>query len=268
MSDLIEASHVVFPPVLSSHLAARMGESVNGMRRALKAAVPVMLGGIMTRSASNAEQNFALCQQAYQARHIHQVGVTCILAMLGSKDASDSAMMQGSRLLAAFGSAEQAIITGLGQYARIQPMVAKEVLELVGAVLLETMGRHCAHHQLDAEKMAAVLANLRNKVQALLPRELVNLVELSKPRTQSRWKQSAIFTSDTIMQQILGLRVSAQWYLIASVVLIITGVWVVAVGALQAPPTAQLPAQTDAAQAVETVSAVAEKDAAPLRIIY
>jgi hypothetical protein len=268
MLDLLETIRTIFSPVLGGHLAARMGESASGMKRALQGAVPLMLSGIAAPAALTMTQP-ALRQPSQQpGRNVQPMGVTGILVMLGSKDAPNSAMTQGRHLLATFGNSKQAIVNALSQYARIRPAAVEKLLELVGAVLLETINRYGTHQQLDTEGMVALLTSLRGRAKAMLPRELAGMLELPALHAQPRWKPSPYSTYYSVVQRTLGQYVWAQWYIVASVVLLMAGVGAVALEALQVPSATQMPAPNEASQAGETVSAVAEKDSGPLRTIY
>lgn len=265
MSNLLEAIRLIFPPVLSSHLAARMGESAPAMKRALKGAVPILLSGMAARAAADAGQLLALCQQVQQTGQTGQAGVTSILATLGSKDAPGSAMLQGRRLLASFGSLEQVLVQALGQYAHVRPAVARELLELVGAVLLGALGEHFVQQQLNADKVAMLLSGLQNRIKASLPHGLDNLTAVVDLRAQPRWQVRLIPTSYRVLRRVLGQHGWAQWYAVASVVLGMTGAGLVAVEALRTEPTVQVPTQASAPRAVIAVEAVVAERVAPAR---
>lgn len=265
MSDLLKTVSTTFPPVLNGHLAARLGVSVHSMQRALQGAVPVMLSGLIAVATKNAALVYELCQEVQPA----QAGVTGVLVILGSRDAADSALIQGDRLLkAAFGASEQTIISELSQYANLQPNLVRRLLELVGTSLLGTLGKHAAQHTLTAADITAVLTDLKRQVKALLPRELGGLVEILGLRPASRWNTTPTATAYAVIQQAAAQPTRAQWYIVAMGILLMTGAGLAAFGTMRLGRTARQAEQVAPAQAEQVVTTVATDSPASLRINF
>lgn len=261
MSDLFETIRTTFPPVLSSHLAARLGTSVNSMKRALAGAVPVMLSGLTAVAAKNTTLLYEWCQSVQPIR----TDVTGILVMLGSRDAAGSALQRGEQLLnAAFADAEQAVITAVSQYAQLQPVLVRSLLELVGTTLLGALGRHAAQHALTAQDTAAALVSLQAKTRAMLPSELEGMIEVLGLRPVLRWKTNPTAAAYAVVRQAAAQQPLNRWYMAAMVVLIMTGVGV-AFRALRPMHTAQQAAQTAPAETIQIINKVAAEPGSSLR---
>ncbi|MBO2009092.1 DUF937 domain-containing protein [Hymenobacter negativus] len=265
MSVFLDNVRPIFPPVLSGHLAARMGESVKGMNRALQAAIPVMVSGLIANATTDKAQAFALCQQMQRSSYALHAGVTGTLAMLGDKAAPNSAMAGGSHLLkAAFGSSAQEIICALSNHAQVRPQAMREVLELVGATLLGALGQYASRQELDADGLVGMLMSLRGKAYAMLPSELKNLSVVLGLRSKSRWEVKLGPVTYLVARQTIGPHFWARWYITASLILIMAGVGVAAFKTFHPASTAQLPAQAAPHRPTGTMTIVAKGGRAPL----
>jgi hypothetical protein len=258
MSDLLKTINAIFPPVLSGHLAARLGASLSNMKRVLQGAVPIMLSGLTVVATKKADAAYELCQQVQPA----QADVTGILVMLGSKDAANSSMLQGSHLLqSAFGSAEQAIVDDLSQYAHLQPAQVRTLLELVGAALLGAVNGYAARHALAAEGLAAALVSLKSHVKSMLPHELEGLAEIMGLRMASRWKFNQSAAAYTIIRQATFQRGRAQWYIVAVAMVLMTGV---GAATFEAVRRGRIARQAPATPAVQVADGIVKVNNQPL----
>ncbi|GAB3578202.1 DUF937 domain-containing protein [Hymenobacter daeguensis] len=226
MSDLLAAVSTAFPPVLSGHLAARLGASANSMKRMLGGAVPVMLGGLTRAATQNAALVYELCQPPVRT------DVTGILVMLGGREVAGSPLHLGEELLTvAFGDAEGIVVRELARYAGLQPALVRSLLALVGTALLGVVGKYAACHTLKAEGLATVLEGLKAKTKAMLPAELKDLVQVAGLRPKQPWRISA--TTYAAVRQVAAQQPGARWYVVAAVLLLMTGAGVVVLGALR-----------------------------------
>ena len=174
MSPLFAAIARAFPRELIGHLAARLGEGENGMRRALDGVLPVMMGGMARQAeASDAQLLFEWSNRAYQTKQYGLGGVTRMLGILGSGTAAGSAMLQGETLLLVlFGNSWQTIAVSVSRYAQVKLTTADTLLALVGAVLPSLLGQYAQHNRLSAAAVAMNLIGFKNQLNMLLPAEL------------------------------------------------------------------------------------------------
>ena len=174
MSALFSAIAKAFPRELINHLAARLGEGENGIKRAVEGVLPVMMGG-MARQAetSDAQLLFEWSSRAYQTTQYGLGSVTGMLGILGSGTAAGSAMMQGETLLLVlFGNSWQTIAASVSRYAQVKRTTASTLLTLVGAVLPGLLGQYAEHNRLSAAAVSANLIGIKNQLNTLLPFDL------------------------------------------------------------------------------------------------
>lgn len=95
MSALFPAIAQAFPWELISHLAVRLGEGENGMKRTLGGVFPLLMAR-MARQARTSDARLPLecSNRAYQTTPYGLGSVTGMLGILGSGTAPDSALMQ------------------------------------------------------------------------------------------------------------------------------------------------------------------------------
>lgn len=177
---LLDSVRAAFSRELVGHVAARLGESENGIHRALGGIVPMVLCGLINKAAScEPETIFLFSERAYQLANGRVGSVMGMLAMLGGGVQSGSALRQGEDLLATlFGATVNIIAVPVSTYAGIRPESSMVLLRLVGAVLPAMLGQYAAFHQLNALSFTATLLSLKNKARALLPSGLSGLTGL------------------------------------------------------------------------------------------
>lgn len=174
MTALFTAITRAFPRELISHLAARLGEGENGLKRALDGVLPVMMGGMARQAAtSDAQLLFEWSSRAYLTTQYSVGSVTGILGILGSGRTTGSAMMQGETLLLVlFGNSWQTIAAAVSRYAQVKRTTASTLLTLVGAVLPSLLGQYAERNRLSAAAVAANLIGIKNQLNTLLPLDL------------------------------------------------------------------------------------------------
>jgi hypothetical protein len=222
MADLLETICAIFPRGVVGHLASRLGEGENGVRRAVEGAIPAVLGGLIAKvAAGNVQRVFDLSQRAYQTSQNSLSSVTGLLVLLGSRDAVDSPMAQGRLLVGdLFGVAEPAIVDVLSTHAGIRPTAARTLLEMVAAVLPAVLGQHTLDGRLSVDAAAAALMGLKGRVRAMLPSALAGLIVLPGPWAKPQWFAKSVGSFQVIAQQaaVRG-RMRVQWFLVAIMVL-------------------------------------------------
>lgn len=174
MPKLYAAINRAFPWELISHLAARLGEGENGLKRALEGILPVVVGG-MARQAVNSDAQLLSewSNRAYQATQYGLGSVTGMLGILGSGDGAGSAMTQGETLLLVlFGNSWQTIAISVSHHAHVKRTSAVTLLTLVGAVLPGLLGQYAERNRLSAVAVRANLMGVKNQLNSLLPFDL------------------------------------------------------------------------------------------------
>lgn len=180
MLSLLDSIRAAFSRELVNHVAARMGESENGITKALGGIVPMVLCGLINKAAScESEEMFVLSERAYQLANGRVGSLTGILGMLGGGTYSGSALRQGEHLLSTlFGTWEGSVAAPVSAFAGIRPESAMVLLRMVGAVLPAMLGQYAAHQRLNAYGFMTTLLSLKSQARTLLPAGLRGLTGL------------------------------------------------------------------------------------------
>ena len=180
MLSLLDSIRAAFSRELVNHMAARMGESENGVNKALGGMVPMVLCGLINKAAScEPEEVFALSERAYQLANGRVGSMTSMLGILGRGTYSGSGPQQGEHLLGTlFGTWESSVAVPVGTFAGIRLESATVLLRMVGAVLPAMLGQYAAHQRLNAPGFTATLLGLKSQARALLPAGLRGLTGL------------------------------------------------------------------------------------------
>ncbi|MBF9220841.1 DUF937 domain-containing protein [Hymenobacter ruricola] len=192
MNTLPDTLKTTFSPELVGHLAARLGESEQRTQKALDAAIPVLLGGLVAKAATgSAQELLGLSQQALRLAPAGASTVTGVLGILGSGAAVGGAMWQAEALLVELlGATKTVAQEAVGEFSGVKAATAAALLPLVGAVLPAMLAAHAAAHHLCAQELAAALASWHGQVQKTLPTGqlalLTKLVPEQKPRKAQR----------------------------------------------------------------------------------
>ncbi|MBH8571220.1 DUF937 domain-containing protein [Microvirga sp. STS02] len=223
MSALFSAITRAFPRELISHLAARLGEGENGMKRALQGVLPVMMGGMARKAeASDAQLLFEWSNRAYLTTPYGLGSVTGMLGILGGGQEAGSAMMQGETLLLVlFGNSWQTIAASVSRYAQVKRTTASTLLMLVGAVLPGLLGQYAERNRLSAAAVTANLISIKNRLNNLLPGDLravadaLGLTATTQP-AKGRTRQGQVISWSLMLAVLLGMS-SARVGLLAHV---------------------------------------------------
>ena len=180
MDSLLDSIKTSFSHPLVGHLAARLGEGVTGINKALDNIVPLVLGGIIQKANSGGAQSvFDVSQQAYRAASTSLGSITGLLGIIGRGTATFESVWPGANLLEKLLEASGQQLAGpISEYAGIKMSSAATLCEMVGAVLLTLLGQHAAQHHLTADGTAAELASLQTPVHAMLTCNLPSRAKL------------------------------------------------------------------------------------------
>jgi hypothetical protein len=183
MKTLLDTTNAIFSPELTRHLASRLGEGERNVKKATVAAVPMVMSGLIAKAAGgNAQTIFHLSQQAAALAPAGASTVTGVLGILGSGPAAGGAMRHADELLTVlFGAGKAALVEPISENARIKPVAAEALLQLVAAVVPALLAMHAAAHNWRAAELATALAGLRDQVLKHLPKHQPALLALLAP---------------------------------------------------------------------------------------
>ena len=178
MKYLIRAIKRRFSSELTGHLAARLGESENGVARALRATVPAVLQGLINKvEAGEGQLVYNLLQHARQKAGSSPKTVTEMLGMMGSVQEAGIGMAPADcLLLILFGGGGAQLKESIGAFAGVRPTSIGTLLGMVAVVVPMLLGQHTERYQLTTIGTEALLINLKGAVRAMMPPELPGLL--------------------------------------------------------------------------------------------
>ena len=204
MSSLLDTIKASFSRELVGHLAARLGEGVTGITKALDNIVPLVLGGIIQQANSGGAQSvFDLSQQAYQASSTGLGSVTGLLGIIGRGTATLDSAWSGTNLLVKLLDASGEELAGpISTYAGIKPDSAAALCEMVSVALLALLGQHVASRHLTAGAAAAELTSLQAPVRSMLACNYQSRVRLL-------WLSGAVLAGSLVVMYSRWLRIAS-----------------------------------------------------------
>ena len=176
MNNLLDTISGLATPDLVGGLANRLGESESGIGKALAGALPLVLGGLISKAGSSegAQSVFGLAQSAFEQSGGGLGSAAGLLGLAGGADASGTDT--GSSLLGSvFGSGAEGLAGPLSSFAGISPTAASSVLGLAGTAVPALLGQHASANNLDSGGLETLLAGLKDQVSGMLPDGLGSL---------------------------------------------------------------------------------------------
>jgi hypothetical protein len=226
MSDLLPNINAFFPPVLSGHLAARLGESANAMRRACQLGVLLVLNGFIDKAETadgDLMRQLRLAMALAEAYPPKLTSVTEMLIILGGNNTPGSLMAQGEAMLTAvFEGDELRIVSAVSRHAGITPASAHALLELVSGVMPALLQQFALRQQPSAD-VAAVLLKARRKVQATLLAQLPDLAAVPGPLRTARYAAAGLGPKALLNGAALKSGLLVRWNMLLLALLALIG---------------------------------------------
>lgn len=228
MSDLLPRINAFFPPVLSGHLAARLGESANAVKRACPVAILLVVNGCVRQQGVCNEVLTLQLRPAAALPGIPPQNLTSItemLIILGAKDTPGSLMARGEvTMKSLFGEGELLIINALSQYARIAPASARTLLALVSGVMPALMQQVALGQQPSTSDVAVVLLRAKREVQEALAAKLPEVAAMHDIPMQAR-PSLTLIEQQLQRNSVVALEndLRFRWYVLLLVLLAIGG---------------------------------------------
>lgn len=170
--NLIDMAKSYLTDAVISRISNTLGESPEGVQKAISGALPVFLTSLISRGSSpeGASLLSRLLQQARPA-----TGVSAI----GEADDPDILMQQGGGITSTLFGPSSSLITGaLAQYSGVKSSSAASLLGLVGALITGTLSRQVTSPDggFDPSKLITVLTDQKEAVMAAMPSGLSALL--------------------------------------------------------------------------------------------
>ncbi len=165
-SNLVAEVAEVLSPALVSRIASALGLNQTSTQKAIVAAIPALLASLI--SYVSTPQGAAKLNEVVRKQ---EPGVLSSLASALGEPGQKALIDQGSSVLTSLlgGKTLSALSGALGQYAGTGEGSSKNLLGILGPVVLGVLGREQRGKGLDAAGLANLLTSQKNNVAAALP---------------------------------------------------------------------------------------------------
>ena len=169
--NLLEMAKGYLTDAVVNRVSGSLNESPENTQKALTGALPVFLGGLISRSSAPEGSGFltGMLQNFMQGSSASATTTT--------DDDPDTMMQKGSGLLdSVFGSSSGAIGSALAQYAGVKSASATGLMGMAGSVITGLLGRQTAAQGTGSSGLVSLLADQREAVTAAMPSGLASLM--------------------------------------------------------------------------------------------
>lgn len=163
-TNLIETVKSFFTPDVVNRASERLGESEDGIRKAVEGGVPVVFAGLLQRSDHGEAPS--LLSDARQAATHHLPGAPD--TMFTANDAATGSSW-GAAL---FGGAFASVSNALASFAGVKTGSANTMLNLLAPLSLSVLGNEAIEENLNAQGLRSLLSSQRGSIMAALPQGL------------------------------------------------------------------------------------------------
>lgn len=173
--NIMDAIKSHLTPSLISKASSFLGESDNAIVKAISGILPVVVGGLISRSASGEAGATEVFNMAKEARN------SGISESPGDFFSDRGALLSiGSGLVKSiFGTKAEGIIDNVSAFAGVKKSSAGSLLSLIAPVALSTLGDHLRSANLNAQGLVNLLSNQKAAIQNALPGGLADLAGLT-----------------------------------------------------------------------------------------
>lgn len=163
-TNLIETVKSFFTPDVVNRASARLGESEEGIRRAVDGGVPVVFAGLLRR-ADRGEASALLSDAQQAATHHLPVAPDAMFTSEGT-DLATTGTGWGIGL---FNGAFTSISSSLASYAGIKTGSASTMLNLLTPLSLSVLGNEAMEENLNAQGLRTLLTSQRAMIMGAQP---------------------------------------------------------------------------------------------------
>jgi hypothetical protein len=163
-TNLIETVKSFFTPDVVNRASARLGESEDGILRAVDSGVPVVFAGLLRRADRG--EAAALLSDAHQAATHHLPGAPEALFANSGVGLSTTGTGWG---LGLFNGAFASISNALASFAGIKTGSASTMLNLLTPLSLSVLGHEAIEENLNDQGLRALLEGQRSSIMAAQP---------------------------------------------------------------------------------------------------
>lgn len=153
------------PANLAGQIAGNTGESETGISKVISAALPTILGALISKSSTNSGGVFDMVKGAANSGILGNLG-----GILGSNEqTAGTGFNIWTILKSLFGDKLGNIVSLLSSFGGVKESSANTVLGLTSAATLGAVGKYADEQHLDAEGLSAYLGTQKNAISSFLP---------------------------------------------------------------------------------------------------
>ncbi len=177
-SSLLDSLTSLITPNVVSKAASQFGESEGAMARALPAAIPTLLAGLLGKA--NDTTSMSRVMDLLKDPVNDGSALSNVTGLLSGGGAGLSGL--ASKFLSLlFGDRTSAIGGALGQSTGVRSSTASSILAFAAPLLLSFLGKRTRSENLNAGGLSSLLLGQKDSILAALPSGLGSLLGFSKP---------------------------------------------------------------------------------------
>jgi outer membrane protein OmpA-like peptidoglycan-associated protein len=217
--NLIDAAKGLFANDLIARASSYLGESENGINKAIAGIIPSFLGGVTEKASS--DEGASLVANA--ARESTSPGY---LGSMGNIFDSNSGgfLSKGEGLLSnLFGAGKSGLLSGIiSNFAGVKSSSASSLLSMAAPLILGLLGKHASGNNLDARGLSSFLNTQKSNISNAIPAGL-NLdsflggMSSGAADTVSQVRHSAIKPSEVVNDAGTGAKILLPILLLVAV---------------------------------------------------
>jgi outer membrane protein OmpA-like peptidoglycan-associated protein len=163
--NLIDAAKSLFTPDMVAKAGSYLGESENGVAKAISGILPSVLGGLVTKASDNDGAGTV----AQMAQESHSSGILGSLEGLFGND-NDGMLNKGAGMLSGLFGGKLDGLTGLiSNFAGIKSSSASSLMSMAAPAVLGMIGKHASTNNMGASGIASLLSSQKDNIAAAMP---------------------------------------------------------------------------------------------------
>lgn len=161
--NLLDAVKGYVTPALISSAASMLGENPTGISKAMEAAVPSLLQGVLSKGASDSSGILDLAKQAAGSGVLDNLG-----GLLGGNNSN--LLNMGSGILSSlFGNKSSILSNLISSFAGIKPSSTATLLSSLAPLALGVIGKQVLSNGLDSNGLTNMLSSQKDTISRALP---------------------------------------------------------------------------------------------------
>jgi outer membrane protein OmpA-like peptidoglycan-associated protein len=255
--SLLDEFSSLLTPDLLGRAASAFGESSDGVGRALGAAAPALLAGVVGKvnEPRGAQEVLGFLNDPANPPNL----VSNLGALLGPDRGSSANASLASRFLTSlFGTRSDTVANAVRQASGVQPSTASSLLPIAASIVLGLLGNRVRTEGLNASGLASLLLGQRDAILGALPAGLGSVLNLASLRSLGTGAAAAATGAAA------GTR--SLWPIAAAIALLLGAWWLFrtfsrepAPTELTPPPVATAPATPPAVSAPAPTASLFER---------